>query len=290
MLFIPHCCSWRLASKGAFLRDWRRSWRWPSALGWVTVVGIGFFVHWLIPAVPLAVAFALAAILSPTDPVAVGAMTATSPLPSRLTHILEGEALLNDATGLVCFTFAVNAALTGQFSLAGAAVSFVLVSGGGVVVGVTVTWAIGRLNRALISAPESRDANPGQPLMPFAVPDAEPLTFPASGSAEAGIASLRRAGRSIAGDYRCSATVWDTVPATLNVIFRAARAALPSFMGGCRRAIELVCACAVLARLLVAITRRFAILAFGLVRDALHRAAAARRASRAAPRPRASWP
>ena len=56
----------------------------------VTVVGMGHFIHWLIPAVPIAVAFALAAILSPTDPVAVSAMTASTPLPSRLMHILEG--------------------------------------------------------------------------------------------------------------------------------------------------------------------------------------------------------
>src|SRR5690606_14738204 len=108
----------------------------------VTVVGMGYFIHWLIPAVPLAVAFALAAILSPTDPVAVSAMTSSTPLPSRLMHILEGESLLNDATGLVCFSFAVAAALTGEFSLGSASVSFLAVAGGGIVAGLAVVAII----------------------------------------------------------------------------------------------------------------------------------------------------
>ena len=57
----------------------------------MTILGIGLFIHWLIPAITVAAGFALAAILSPTDPVAVSAMTASSPLPSRMAHILEGE-------------------------------------------------------------------------------------------------------------------------------------------------------------------------------------------------------
>ena len=66
---------------------------------------------------PLAVAFALAAVVSPTDPVAVSAIAARVPVPNRLMHILEGESLLNDASGLTCLRFAVAAALTGSFSL-----------------------------------------------------------------------------------------------------------------------------------------------------------------------------
>src|SRR5690606_7549773 len=77
-----------------------------------TVVGAGFLIHWLIPSIPLPVAFALAAIVSPTDPVAVSSIAAKVPIPKRMMHILEGESLLNDASGLVCFRFAVAAALT----------------------------------------------------------------------------------------------------------------------------------------------------------------------------------
>nr|VXZ82790.1 Sodium, potassium, lithium and rubidium/H(+) antiporter [Klebsiella pneumoniae] len=81
----------------------------------VTILGIGLFIHWLIRLSPWRQG-SLAAILSPTDPVAVSAMTASSPLPSRMAHILEGESLLNDASGLVAFNFAIAAVLTGSFS------------------------------------------------------------------------------------------------------------------------------------------------------------------------------
>ncbi|MNN75382.1 Sodium, potassium, lithium and rubidium/H(+) antiporter [compost metagenome] len=57
-----------------------------------TVVGAGYFIHWLLPSVPLPVAFALAAVLSPTDAVAVSAI-ARNRLPMPLMHMLQGEAL-----------------------------------------------------------------------------------------------------------------------------------------------------------------------------------------------------
>jgi Na+/H+ antiporter len=116
------------------------------ALGLVifTVIGAGLFIHWLIPAMPLAVSFALAAIISPTDPIAVSAIAARVPIPKRMMHILEGESLLNDASGLVCFRFAVAAALTGAFSLHEAAASFVWMAVGGLVIGALTTIAITR--------------------------------------------------------------------------------------------------------------------------------------------------
>ena len=94
----------------------------------------------MIPAMPLAVAFALAAIISPTDPIAVSAIASRVPVPRRLMHILEGEALLNDASGLVCMRFAVAAALTGTFSLPEAFGTFLWISTGGIAIGVGVTW------------------------------------------------------------------------------------------------------------------------------------------------------
>ncbi|MFC3337543.1 Na+/H+ antiporter [Paracandidimonas soli] len=108
----------------------------------VTVVGMGFFLHWLIPAMPLPVAFALAAIVSPTDPVAVSAISARVPIPKRIMHILEGESLLNDASGLVCFRFAVAAAMTGVFSLSSASLTFLWVATGGLLIGAAFTYAV----------------------------------------------------------------------------------------------------------------------------------------------------
>src|SRR5471032_1588884 len=85
------------------------------ALGLVvfTVVGAGLLIHAMIPAMPMPVAFALAAVLSPTDPIAVSAIAERVHVPKRMMRILEGESLLNDASGLVCLRFAIAAALTG---------------------------------------------------------------------------------------------------------------------------------------------------------------------------------
>lgn len=135
LLFLD---GWRISKEG-LLRD-----RWTIgalALGLVvfTVVGAGVFIHWLIPAMPLPVAFALAATLSPTDAVAVSAIAERVPVPKRLLHVLEGEALLNDASGLVCLRFAIAAAVTGHFSLVEAGDTFVWLVVGGVGAGAAVT-------------------------------------------------------------------------------------------------------------------------------------------------------
>ncbi|RAI71562.1 Na+/H+ antiporter [Pseudomonas fluorescens] len=115
-----------------------------------TVVGAGYFIHWLLPGVPLPVAFALAAVLSPTDAVAVSAISRNR-LPTPLMHILQGEALMNDASGLVTFKFALVAAVTGVFSLANASLTFMLVAVGGLAVGVALSWLVGRLRAWMIA-------------------------------------------------------------------------------------------------------------------------------------------
>jgi CPA1 family monovalent cation:H+ antiporter len=114
-----------------------------------TVIGAGVLIHWMIPAMPLAVAFALAAIVSPTDPVAVSSITSRVPIPKRLMHILEGESLLNDATGLVCFRFAVAAVVTGGFSLLSASLTFLWVALAGLGVGALFTVAVSFAQRWL---------------------------------------------------------------------------------------------------------------------------------------------
>src|SRR3954449_1535222 len=146
LLFIPPLLfldGWRIPKRGLF-KDAGTILELALGLVVFTVVGIGFFIHWLIPAVPLPVAFALAAILSPTDPVAVSAITSRAPVPKRMMHILEGESLLNDASGLVCMRFALAAALTGAFSLSQALASFLWIALGGIAVGVGLTWAVAR--------------------------------------------------------------------------------------------------------------------------------------------------
>jgi CPA1 family monovalent cation:H+ antiporter len=114
-----------------------------------TVVVVGYALHALVPSLPLAAAFALGAIVSPTDAVATAAMTERLPLPSRVTLILNGESLINDASGLVAFKFAVAAMATGAFSLWEAGGQLVLVAAGGAVVGVVVAYGAGVLRTGL---------------------------------------------------------------------------------------------------------------------------------------------
>ncbi|GAA0214943.1 CPA1 family monovalent cation:H+ antiporter [Brevundimonas nasdae] len=144
LLFLPPLLfldGWRIP-KEALFRD--RAVILELALGLVlfTVVGLGFLIWWMIPEMPLPVAFALAAILSPTDPIAVKAIAARAPIPKRLMHILEGESLLNDASGLTCMRIAVIAATTGAFSIGHAIGTFAWLAVAGVAVGVLVTMAI----------------------------------------------------------------------------------------------------------------------------------------------------
>ena len=111
------------------------------ALGLVflTVGVLGYFLHWLLPVLPLAAAFALAAALAPTDAIAVGALEQKVKIPHQTMQILEGESLINDASGLVSFQFAVAAMVTGAFSFKTASLSFIGISLGGVVLGLVLT-------------------------------------------------------------------------------------------------------------------------------------------------------
>lgn len=111
------------------------------ALGLVflTVGVMGYFLNWLLPIIPLAASFALAAALAPTDAVAVGALEQKVKIPHQTMQILEGESLINDASGLVSFQFAVAAMVTGVFSFKSAGLSFISISLGGVVLGLLLT-------------------------------------------------------------------------------------------------------------------------------------------------------
>ncbi|WP_374620854.1 Na+/H+ antiporter [Pandoraea sp.] len=154
LLFIPPLLfadGWRMPKR----EFWRL--RVPivtMALGLVifTVLGVGYFIHWMIPSIPLAVAFALGGVLSPTDAVAVSALTGRMQMPTRLMHVLEGEAMMNDASGLVAFKFALVAATTGVFSLGNATFSFFVIALGGLLAGWAVTWLFTQFHRRVMAA------------------------------------------------------------------------------------------------------------------------------------------
>ena len=179
LLFLPPLLfldGWR-TPRDALKRDAGTVLKLALGLVLFTVLGMGLFIHWLIPSMPLSVAFALAAVIAPTDPIAVTAIATRHPVPQRLMHILQGEALLNDASGLVCLRFAVAAALTGSFSASAALLGFIWLALGGVLIGAGSTWLLARLaaGQAGSSAQTSRLAPDGGAqilltlLMPFGV-------------------------------------------------------------------------------------------------------------------------
>lgn len=247
LLFIPPLLfldGWRIPKQGLF-RD--KGTILELALGLVvfTVVGMGLFIHWLIPAMPMAVCFALAAVLSPTDPVAVSAIAARVPIPKRIMHILEGESLLNDASGLVCLRFAVAAAMTGVFSLPDAVLTFLWLAIGGVAVGVGLTWAVTRVKGwiALRYGEESGTQILLSLLIPFgAYMLAE--HFDCSGILAAVAAGItmsyaEASGQTMAVTRVRRNAVWDTVQFTANgIIFILLGEQFPKILEGAMNTVQ----------------------------------------------------
>ena len=126
-------------------RDFRANLRPISllAVGLVlmTTCAVAAVAHWAIE-LPWAAAFALGAIVSPTDAIAATAVAQRLGVPRRILTILEGESLINDATGIVAYRIAVAAVVAGTFSLWEAGLQFVIGAVGGVAVGLAVGWAV----------------------------------------------------------------------------------------------------------------------------------------------------
>lgn len=139
VLFIPPLLfadGWKTPTR-EFLEHGREIFGLALALVLVTVVGIGFLIYWLVPGIPLIPAFALAAVLSPTDAVALSGIVGEGRIPKKIMGILQGEALMNDASGLVSLKFAV------------ATLEFFKVAIGGILAGFVVSWLYGRSLRFL---------------------------------------------------------------------------------------------------------------------------------------------
>ena len=147
LLFIPPLLfadGWRIPKREFFALA-RPILLLAFGLVFFTVLGLGYVIHWMIPSMPLTVAFALAAVVSPTDAVAVSAITRNLGMPSKTMHMLEGESLLNDASGLVALKFAVAATLTtAAFSWEEAAKEFTWMAVGGLALGSLMGWGFSR--------------------------------------------------------------------------------------------------------------------------------------------------
>ncbi|MEP7100432.1 MAG: Na+/H+ antiporter, partial [Burkholderiales bacterium] len=242
LLFLD---GWRIPSE-ELLKDRRTVSQLALGLVVFTVVGMGVFIHWLVPALPWPVAFALAAVLSPTDPIAVTAIAQRVPITRRMMRILEGESLLNDASGLVCFSFAVAAMTTGTFSLSRALFDFVWVATGGVAVGVGLTLALtGLKNR--VSQRIGEDSG-SQILISLLIPFGCYLlaeAIHASGilaAVAAGLtmSSVESSGHAMATTRIRRATFWDVIQFSANgVVFVLLGEQLPGIAAGAAATVQL---------------------------------------------------
>src|SRR5688572_5720918 len=144
LLFLPP-----ILYSAAYLSSPRELWRNRRpisllAFGLVltTTLAVAFVITALVPGFPFPAAVALGAIVSPPDALAATSIAQRLGLPRRLVTVLEGESLVNDATALVTYRFAVAATLSGTFSIGEAAVTFATVAVGGVLIGLAVGWTV----------------------------------------------------------------------------------------------------------------------------------------------------
>lgn len=248
LLFLPPLLfldGWRIPREELF-KDGKTVLQLALGLVVFTVLGMGLFINWMIPSMPLAVAFGLAAVISPTDPIAVSAIAQRVPIPKRMMHILEGESLLNDASGLVCLRFAIAAALTGAFSIQEAAMNFLWVAVGGVVVGVAVTWSVARA-KSWISNRYGEEFG-SQILISLLIPFGSYLLaehLHCSGILAAVAAGLTMGFVETSGDLQAATrirrnTVWDTIQFTANgIIFVLLGEQLPGILNNAAETVRL---------------------------------------------------
>lgn len=145
-----------LLYESAWQVSWKQFWKWRrviTSFAFPIVIlnacVVAFFSAWLIPEFSLALGFLLGGIISPPDAVSATTIMRRVEVPKSLVSILEGESLLNDASSLIVFRFALAAIITGQFHFQEAALSFLLVIFGGVAVGLAVGLIFYAVHRRL---------------------------------------------------------------------------------------------------------------------------------------------
>src|SRR5690349_1637987 len=142
IIFLPP-----LLYDAAFAISWKELWRWRRivvsfafVVVFLTALSVAIVANSFIPGISLALGFLLGGIVSPPDAVSAGAILKFVRVPRRMSSVLEGESLLNDASSLIIFRFAMVAVATGQFIWLDAALSFGWMLVGGVGVGLIVGW------------------------------------------------------------------------------------------------------------------------------------------------------
>ncbi len=181
----------------------------------VTTVIVAVVAH-TIAGLLLPVAFVLGAVVSPTDAVAASATAQRLGLARRIVTIIEGESMVNDATGLVVYRFAVAAVVTGSFSLWQASLQFVVVSLGGLLIGLVIGWPVAWLHRHLDDAPIEITITLLTPYAAYLVADALQVSGVLA-VLSAGLYLSRQSSRFFSSNTRLQANaVWNVLVFLLN--------------------------------------------------------------------------
>jgi Na+/H+ antiporter len=151
LIFLPP-----LLYEAAWYTSWKDFWRWKRPIGMLafglvifTSLIVAYVSQAMIPGFTLALGFLLGGIISPPDAVAANSVLKNLKVPKRILSILEGESLVNDASSLIVFRFALAAVVTGHFALQEAVTDFFLVAGMGIVVGLVVAHIMYLIHRFL---------------------------------------------------------------------------------------------------------------------------------------------
>ena len=144
LIFLPP-----LLYAAAWNTSWKNFWKSRRAIGLLSIglviftsTAIAFLSHAIIPNFPLAYGFLLGGIISPPDAVAATSVLSGLKIPKRVVTILEGESLINDASSLIVFRFALASIITGHFSIWQATGQFFLVAGAGILIGLLIAYII----------------------------------------------------------------------------------------------------------------------------------------------------
>ncbi len=202
-----------------------------------TTITVAYFAHAFI-GLPLAAAFVLGAILSPPDAIATEAIGESVPFPLAIATILSGESLVNDATALVIYRFAVAAVVTGTFSLATAAWQLVYVSIVGIAIGLAIAEVAGRIQialrrRGLVDDVTATIVSLATPFLAYLPAEAAHVSGVLAAVA-AGMSLSRRSADLFDGEMRVTAGgAWGVAVFALNgVAFLAIGLQLPSLVAG----------------------------------------------------------
>jgi Na+/H+ antiporter len=151
ILFLPP-----LLYEAAWNISWKELWHWRRIICsfafivvFFTALSVAFAANYFIPGFSLALGFLLGGIVSPPDAVSASAILKFVKVPKRMASILEGESLLNDASSLIIFRFALIAVATGQFIWQEAALSFGWMLTGGVGIGLLLGWLFMKAHKHL---------------------------------------------------------------------------------------------------------------------------------------------